>query len=194
MYGRPIPRTSVREFMLLAVKRPEQEPQPGQHLSATHSSCSSSMSPLLKEPTLSMTLLKSRMSPSRFPVRIGPPDTITEGMFRRAAAIIMPGTILSQLGMRTRPSRAWPFAMASMESQMSSRLASGYFMPSCPMAMPSQMPIAGNSTGVPPARMMPLLTACATRSRSRCPGISSFCALTTPMRGRSISSFTYPIP
>ena len=112
-----------------------------------------------------MILLKSRMSPSRFPVRIGPPDTMTAGIFRRAVAIIIPGTILFAVGMSTRPSRACPLAMASMESQMSSRLASGYFMPSCPIAMPSQMPTAGNSRGVPPARRIPLFTACATRSR-----------------------------
>ena len=71
----------------------------------------------------------------------------------------MPGTILSQLGMKTMPSKPWASAMDSQLSAISSREAREYFMPMWPIAMPSHTPMAGNSTGTPPARRMPSLTA-----------------------------------
>ena len=77
----------------------------------------------------------------------------------------MPGTILSQLGMSTAPSNAWPISMLSTESAISSREGREYFMPACPMAMPSQMPMEGMTTGVPPAAYIPALTASEMRSR-----------------------------
>ena len=42
-------------------------------------------------------------------------------MSSRAAAMTMPGTILSQLGMSTSPSTPWALAMISTESAMTSR-------------------------------------------------------------------------
>ena len=73
----------------------------------------------------------------------------------------IPGTILSQFGMSTRPSKACAVAIASMESAISSRLAKENFMPGCPIAIPSQTPIAGNSIGVPPAAATPSFAASA---------------------------------
>ena len=119
---------------------------------------------------------------------MGPPLTRMEGMFSRAAAISMPGTILSQLGTSTRPSKQWARAMVSTESAISSRLGSEYFMPVCPMAMPSHTPMAGTRTGVPPAMRTPSFTAWASLSRWEWPGTISLKALTTPMSGRSSSS------
>ena len=55
------------------------------------------------------------------PAAIGPPDTNTTGMLMRRAPISMPGTILSQLGMQTSPSRQCASATVSTESAMSSR-------------------------------------------------------------------------
>ena len=46
-----------------------------------------------------------------------------------AAAMAMPGTILSQFATRTRASNAWPSAITSIESMMSSREGREYFMP-----------------------------------------------------------------
>ncbi len=46
------------------------------------------------------------------------------GMFTRAAPIIMPGTILSQFGMHTTPSKQCARSIVSMESAMISREAS----------------------------------------------------------------------
>ena len=55
---------------------------------------------------------------------------MTTGMSNLAAAMTIPGTTLSQLGMSTRPSSAWALAMISTESAMTSLLTNEYFMPS----------------------------------------------------------------
>ena len=82
---------------------------------------------------------------------MGPPLMTTVGMFSRAAAMAMPGMILSQFVTMTRASRACPWAMTSMESMISSRLGRENFIPAWFIAMPSQTPITGNSMGSPPA-------------------------------------------
>ncbi len=103
----------------------------------------------------------SPLPPGMRPGIIGPPEMTIAGRFRRRAAISMPGTILSQFGMNTMPSKPWAMAIDSQLSAISSRDAREYFMPTWPIAMPSHTPMAGNSTGTPPARRMPSLTACA---------------------------------
>ena len=61
--GRPIPRTSVRQFIELAVNIPAQEPTPGQaHPSASRSS-SIVISPTLALPTYSKTVMRSIFFP-----------------------------------------------------------------------------------------------------------------------------------
>jgi hypothetical protein len=67
-----------------------------------------------------------RYSPCHFtlPASIGPPETNTVGMFRRSAAISMPGVILSQLEMQTMASAQWALTMYSTESAIRSRLGS----------------------------------------------------------------------
>src|SRR4030042_4607804 len=84
-------------------------------------------------------------------------------------------------------------AMASTESAMSSRDPREYFIPSCPMAIPSQIPMVANSRGVPPAILIPSLTAWATRCRWIWPGMTSLAVLATPIRGLSNSSSVYPM-
>ena len=81
------------------------------------------------------------------------------GIFNLAAAISIPGTI------STRASRPCAIVIDSIESAISSRLAREYFIPLCPIAIPSQTPIAGNSNGVPPAILTPVFTASAILSR-----------------------------
>ena len=49
--------------------------------------------------------------------------------------------------------------MHSVESAIRSLVTSEYFIPLCPIAIPSQTAIAGNTTGVPPAIVTPVLTA-----------------------------------
>ena len=67
-----------------------------------------------------------------FPGIIGPPGTNIAGIFRRIAAINIPGTILSQPGIITIASNWWASIMHSMESAITSRLIREYFMPLCP--------------------------------------------------------------
>ena len=94
--------------MLLAVNMPEHEPQVGQAFSSM--SCSWARVILLAEtlPTASKTVARSIASPVlALPAFMGPPLTKMVGMLTRAAPIIIPGTILSQLGMQTTPSKQW---------------------------------------------------------------------------------------
>ena len=91
---------------------------------------------------------------------MAPPDTNTDGILRRAAAINMPGTTLSQFGMNTIASNGVAIAVASIESAMILRVTKEYFMPIWFMAKPSQIPIVLNSIGTPPALRMPSFTAC----------------------------------
>ncbi len=138
--------------MLLAVNIPEQEPAPGQLIDSSSSKVLSSILPRVFCPTASKTVIRSVFSPVlRVPASIGPPLANTAGMSSRAAAISIPGTILSQLGMQSRPSKGWAMAMDSTLSAISSREASEYFIPVCPMAIPSQMAMVLNSKGTPPA-------------------------------------------
>ena len=82
----------------------------------------------------------------------------------------MPGTTLSQLGTSTRPSKAWAWAMTSISSAISSRLAREKRMPSWFMARPSQTPMPPNSKGTPPAAQMPCLTASVTAAQVQMTG------------------------
>ena len=91
--------------------------------------------------------------------------TTMDGIFSRAAAISMPGTILSQFGTSTKPSNPWARAIVSTLSQISSRLGREYFIPIWPMAIPSHTPMDGTRIGVPPAMRTPALTASASLSK-----------------------------
>ena len=134
-------------------------------------------------PAASNAWLTLTSRPWKRPGSIGPPATTTAGILSRAAAISMPGTTLSQFGMRTSASNPEAIVTASMESAMSSRLASEYFMPVWPIAMPSQTPMAGNSSGVPPAAATPSFAASAISRRWMWPGMISLKELQMPMSG-----------
>ena len=148
--GRPIPMASVRQFMELAVNMPAQEPHVGHAVSSISASSASPILPDLKAPTASKTLTRSIFFPSWVPASMGPPLTTIVGRFSRAAAISMPGTILSQFVTITMASKAWAMAITSTESAISSRLASEYFIPMWFIAIPSQIPMVPNAIGVPP--------------------------------------------
>ena len=175
--------------MLFAVYIPAQEPQPGQVLVSYSNSFASSIIFAFLAPTASNILDRLTSSLSTRPGIIAPPEQTTAGIFIRTAAITIPGTILSQLGTRTRPSSACAIVLVSTLSAISSRLARLYFMPACPIAIPSQTPMVG----VPPAMRTPALTASVILSKLKCPGTISLCAETTPIKGLSSSSFVYPI-
>ncbi len=172
--GRAMPRASHRQFMLLAVNMPEQEPQVGQATLSISASRASVMLPAATEPTPSNTEIRSTIWPSSvLPAYIGPPETKIVGMLQRMAAMSMPGTILSQLGMQMRASNWWALTIVSTESAMISRLGRLYFMPKCPMAMPSSTPIVLNRKGTPPASRTACLTMSPNLSRCTCPGMMS---------------------
>ena len=63
------------------------------------------------------------------PVNIGPPLIKIAGRFNLTAAISIPGTILSQFGMKTSASKACASTTTSAESAINSRLGKLYFMP-----------------------------------------------------------------
>ena len=65
----------------------------------------------------------------------------------RAIAINMPGSDLSQPAMPTNPSNRSACITSSTESAIRSRLIRLAFMPSWPIAMPSETAIVVNSTG-----------------------------------------------
>ncbi len=153
--GNPMPIASVKQFMEFAVNMPAQEPQVGQAAFSIEASRLSVILPERTAPTASKTVIRSIFRKPVFsgcsPASIGPPLIIIVGRSRRAVAISIPGTILSQFVTITNASNACAVAMTSIESAISSRLAREYFIPVWFMAMPSQTPIVPNSTGVPPA-------------------------------------------
>ena len=120
--GRPMPSASVRQFMELAVNMPAQEPQPGQ----AHSSSSSSSSSLILPPLDRAHAFEDRDQVTVLALEAAgqhgaAADTRMAGILSRAAAMSMPGMILSQLGISTSASNGWAMAMTSMESAISSR-------------------------------------------------------------------------
>ena len=100
---------------------PEQEPQVGQAERSTSATVASST---LSSAAITMASTRSSLcSPSLvLPASMGPPETKITGMFRRMAAISIPGVILSQLEMHTSASAQWALTMYSTESAMMSRL------------------------------------------------------------------------
>ena len=72
------------------------------------------------------------------------------GRLSRAIAIIMPGSDLSQPAIATSASSRSACITSSTESAIRSRLINEAFIPSCPIAIPSEIAIVPNSTGTEP--------------------------------------------
>ena len=102
--GSAMPTASERQFMLFAVYIPEHDPQPGHTFCSNSRRSSSSMISAFLAPTASNILERLVSSPFTRPDIIGPPEQTTAGIFMRTAAMIMPGTILSQFGTITKAS------------------------------------------------------------------------------------------
>src|SRR5690606_31707350 len=123
--GSDSPSASVRQFIELAVNMPEHEPQVGQAERSTSSSPLSVTSVLADAAMAVIRSVGARTTPlttTALPASIGPPETKTAGMFRRRAALSIPGVILSQLEMQTSTSAQCAFTMYSTASAMTSRL------------------------------------------------------------------------
>ena len=122
--GSERPSASVRQFIELAVNMPEQEPQVGQAFSSRRSRSSSETDSSTASAIAEIRFSRLRTVPSTrtaVPPSIGPPLTKTVGMFRRSAAISMPGVILSQFEMQIRASAQCALTMYSTESAIRSR-------------------------------------------------------------------------
>ena len=120
--GSASPMASARQFMEFAVNIPEHDPHVGQALRSMISESASEMSGFA--PAIIASMRSSFLSPELSlptPASIGPPDTNIAGMFRRIAAIIIPGVILSQFEMQISASAQWALHMYSTLSAISSR-------------------------------------------------------------------------
>ena len=159
--------------MEFAVYMPEQEPHVGHTFSSYSHNSSMVMVPAATLPTASNIEDRLFFCPWTRPASMGPPETNMVGMFTLAAAMRSPGTFLSQLGMHTSPSNPWAKAIHSVLSAIKSLVTREYFIPTCPMAIPSHTAIAGNITGVPPAMATPIFTASAILSKFIWPGTIS---------------------
>src|SRR5450830_1302677 len=128
--GKLKPNASVKQFIELAVNMPEQEPQVGQ---AERSIASDSASDTRLSAAATMASTRSSLCslPCQFtlPASIGPPDTNTTGIFRRKAAISIPGVILSQFDIHTNASAQCALTMYSTLSAIKSRLGKLYNIP-----------------------------------------------------------------
>ena len=127
--GSPIPSASVRQFIVFAVYIPEHEPQVGHAISSTIFSSFLVISPASYCPTASNTLLSPTFFPLYTPASIAPPLINNEGILSLAAAISIPGTTLSQFGMKTIASKGVAIAVASIESAIIFLVTSEYFIP-----------------------------------------------------------------
>jgi hypothetical protein len=87
-------------------------------------------------------------------------------------AMMQPGMFLSQPPMATTPSMPSQPTTVSMESAMTSRLTSEYFMPSVPMEMPSEMVMVLKMIALPPAASTPLADSLASPSMCMLHGVT----------------------
>ena len=178
--------------MVLAVYIPPQAPSPGQIAFSISVTCSRVIRPRTQAPTASKaSMIVTSLSPTR-PGMIEPAYRNTEARSSRAAAISIPGRLLSQPASRTDPSSRSADMTVSTESAMISRLTREKCIPSWPIEMPSETEMVPNSKGYPPAACTPSLTALASRSRERLHGVISFQLDATPIWGLSQSSSLMP--
>ena len=159
--GKLKPKASVKQFIELAVNIPEQEPQVGQ---AERSICATSASDSRGSAAETIASTKSSLMILPFntalPDSIGPPETNTTGIFKRKAALSMPGVILSQLEIHTSASAQCALTIYSTESAIKSRDGKEYSIPPCPIAIPSSTAMVLNSLATPPAASISRATNC----------------------------------
>ncbi|CAC7023810.1 Uncharacterised protein [Staphylococcus aureus] len=100
MYGNARPKTSIKQFIEFAVNIPAHEPQVGQAFCSISKNSSLEIDPSLNAPTASNIDESVNAFPcADKPAFIGPPEQKIAGTFVLMAAKIIPGVILSQLGM-----------------------------------------------------------------------------------------------
>ena len=105
------------------------------------------------------------------------------GTLARSMPIMPPGMFLSQPPMTMTPSSHWPPTQVSTQSEMTSRDTRLYFMPSVPMAMPSEMVGVPKSWALAPAPCRPMTAASASFCRPELQGVMVEWPLATPIMG-----------
>ena len=127
-----------------------------------------------------------------WPGSMGPPVTKIVGRSSRAAAISIPGTILSHEQSITMPSKRLASTISSTDAAITSRSGRIECIP-LPWAMPSHGATVLNSAAAPPASRTPSFTHAASSRRWKWPGSTSLHELTIPISGFSKSSSPNPI-
>ena len=102
------------------------------------------------------------------------------------------GIVLSQPTRQTSPSKRWPRATSSIESAITSRETSEARIPSVPIDTPSETETVLNSSGVPPAALIPRFTCWASARWFRLHGMVSIHVVETPTSGFARSSSVRP--
>ena len=145
--GSDRPSASPTAAIVFAVYIPPQAPSPGQIARSTRSTSSRVILPARQAPTASNASMIVTSCPSTWPGMIDPAYRKTLARSSRAAAIIMPGSDLSQPASSTEPSSRSAIITVSTESAITSRETREKCMPSWPMAMPSDTEMVPNSSG-----------------------------------------------
>src|SRR5579863_3580816 len=110
----------------------------------------------------------------------------------RAMAIIEPGMFLSHPPMATNPSMPSQQTTVSMESAITSRDTSEYFMPSEPIEMPSDTVMVLKMMALPPASFAPFSASSASLSMCMLHGVTLLQVEAMPMSGFLKSSGLNP--
>ena len=154
--GSDMPMASAALAIVLAVYMPPQAPSPGQMARSMMSTSSRDIRPRAQAPTASkasmiVTVFSVPSVSLAKPGRMDPAYTKTLARSRRAAAMSMPGRLLSHPAKVTMPSSRSACITASTESAMISRETREKCIPSCPIEMPSETEMVPNCIGKPPA-------------------------------------------
>ena len=105
------------------------------------------------------------------------------GTLARSMPIMPPGMFLSQPPITITPSIHWPPTQVSTQSEITSRDTRLYFMPSVPMAMPSEMVGVPNSCALAPKSFRLATAASASGCRPELHGVMVEWPLATPIIG-----------
>ena len=171
---------------------PPQAPSPGQIARSILSTCSSEIRPRAQAPTASKASMIVTSLPSTDPAKVVPAYTNTDATSIRAAAIIIPGSDLSQPANVTIPSKRSACITVSTESAITSRDTNEKCIPSWPIEIPSDTEMVPNCIGKPPAAITPFFDAFAKRSNERLQGVISFQDEAIPICGLAKSSSFIP--
>ena len=109
-----------------------------------------------------------------------------------ASAIRQPGMFLSQPPIATKPSMPSQPTTVSMESAITSRETSEYFIPSVPIEIPSEMVMVLKMMPFPPAASTPLADSMASLSMWTLHGVTWLQVEAMPICGLVKSSFLKP--